>query len=79
MISGAALIMVVVFGSFAFAGVLPMQQLGLGMAVAIALDATIVRLLLVPATMKLLGDWNWWFPGKRKNRTRTITSNREIS
>nr|WP_042358931.1 MMPL family transporter [Geomicrobium sp. JCM 19055] len=66
MISGAALIMIVVFGSFAFAGVLPMQQLGLGMAVAIALDATIVRLFLVPATMKLLGKWNWWLPFTKK-------------
>ncbi|MDX8045587.1 MMPL family transporter [Gracilibacillus sp. S3-1-1] len=65
LISGAALIMITVFASFAFAGVLPMQQLGLGMAVAIAIDATIVRLLLVPATMKLLGNWNWWFPGKK--------------
>jgi len=64
MISGAATIMVAVFASFAFAGILPMQQLGLGMAVAIALDATVVRLLLVPATMKLLGKWNWWFPGR---------------
>lgn len=65
MISGAATIMVAVFASFAFAGLLPMQQLGLGMAVAIALDATIVRLVLVPATMKLLGKWNWWFPGRK--------------
>lgn len=68
MISGAALIMVAVFGSFAFAGVLPMQQLGFGMALAIALDATVVRMFLVPATMKLLGNWNWWLPfrgGKR--------------
>ncbi|KMK76808.1 MMPL family transporter [Alkalihalobacillus pseudalcaliphilus] len=71
MISGAAMIMVAVFGSFAFAGVLPMQQLGLGMAFAIALDATIVRLVLVPATMKLLGDWNWWFPLQRA-RMRSI-------
>lgn len=63
MISGAAVIMVAVFASFAFAGILPMQQLGLGMAAAIALDATVVRLLLVPAAMKLLGYWNWWFPG----------------
>lgn len=62
MISGAAFIMVAVFASFAFAGVLPMQQLGLGMAAAIALDATLVRLILVPASMKLLGKWNWWLP-----------------
>ncbi|GAF65178.1 hypothetical protein BTS2_2076 [Bacillus sp. TS-2] len=66
MISGAALIMIAVFGSFAFAGVLPMQQLGFGMALAIALDATVVRLFLVPATMKLLGAWNWWLPFRRQ-------------
>lgn len=72
MISGAAAIMVAVFASFAFAGILPMQQLGFGMAVAIALDATIVRLVLVPAAMKLLGDWNWWFPGRGRPRGRTV-------
>ncbi|WP_088105839.1 MMPL family transporter [Halalkalibacter urbisdiaboli] len=78
MISGAALIMVAVFGSFAFAGILPMQQLGLGMAVAIALDATIVRLFLVPATMKLLGKWNWWFPGKKQSWEEKI-ANKAVS
>lgn len=72
MISGAALIMVAVFGSFAFAGVLPMQQLGLGMAVAVALDATIVRLILVPASMKLLGKWNWWLPFRTSKVTRHV-------
>ena len=77
MISGAAFIMVAVFGSFAFAGVLPMQQLGLGMAVAIALDATFVRLLLVPATMKLLGDLNFWFPGKKRNIQQDKTNARK--
>lgn len=66
MISGAALIMVAVFTSFAFAGILPMQQLGLGMAVAIALDATLIRLILVPAAMKLLGKWTWWLPGAKQ-------------
>ena len=39
-----------------------MKEIGLGMAVAIALDATIVRLILVPATMELMGKWNWWLP-----------------
>ncbi|MEP6630145.1 MAG: MMPL family transporter [Lapillicoccus sp.] len=63
LISGAALLMVVVFGGFALAGILPMKQLGFGMAVAIALDATIVRLVIVPASMRLLGRWNWWMPG----------------
>ncbi|MEO6999360.1 MAG: MMPL family transporter [Terracoccus sp.] len=64
LISGAALLMVVVFGSFALAGILPIKQLGFGMAVAIAIDATIVRLVLVPATMRLMGVWNWWMPGR---------------
>lgn len=64
LISGAALLMVVVFGAFALAGILPIKQLGFGMAVAIALDATIVRLILVPAAMRLMGAWNWWMPGR---------------
>jgi RND superfamily putative drug exporter len=63
LISGAALLMVVVFGGFALAGILPMKQLGFGMAVAIAIDATLVRLVIVPASMRLLGRWNWWMPG----------------
>jgi RND superfamily putative drug exporter len=63
LISGAALLMVVVFGAFALAGILPIKQLGLGMAIAIAIDATIVRLILVPATMRLMGGLNWWRPG----------------
>jgi putative drug exporter of the RND superfamily len=64
LISGAALLMVAVFGAFGFAGIVPIQQLGFGMAVAILLDATLVRLLLVPASMRLMGRWNWWFPGR---------------
>jgi RND superfamily putative drug exporter len=64
-ITAAALIMVVVFGAFAIAGAPSLKELGLGLAVAIALDATVVRLILVPATMRLLGEWNWWLPGKR--------------
>jgi len=39
-----------------------LKQLGIGLAIAVALDATIVRLVIVPSTMKLLGDWNWWLP-----------------
>jgi RND superfamily putative drug exporter len=61
-ISSAAIIMVVVFGVFATTGVPQIKEIGLGLAVAIALDATIVRLVLVPATMQLMGDWNWWMP-----------------
>jgi len=62
-ITSAALIMVAVFTTFALTGVPSIQQLGLGNAVAIAVDATIVRLILVPAFMELMGDWNWWLPG----------------
>jgi RND superfamily putative drug exporter len=61
-ITSAALIMACVFGVFVLTGVPSIQQLGVGCAVAIALDATLVRLVLVPAAMELLGDWNWWLP-----------------
>jgi RND superfamily putative drug exporter len=61
-ISSAALIMSSVFAVFVFTGVPSIKELGVGAAVAIALDATLVRLVLVPAAMKLLGDWNWWMP-----------------
>ncbi|MFC5407441.1 MMPL family transporter [Cohnella soli] len=64
LITGAAVLMVAVFTGFAFSGVLPIQMLGFGMAVAIALDATVIRMLLVPVTMKLLGRASWWFPGR---------------
>jgi uncharacterized membrane protein YdfJ with MMPL/SSD domain len=62
-ISSAALIMTAVFGVFVLTGVPSIKELGLGNAVAIALDATLVRLVLVPAAMQLLGAWNWWLPG----------------
>ena len=61
-ITAAALIMAAVFGAFTIAGATSIKQLGVGLAVAILLDATVVRLVLVPATMRLLGDWNWWLP-----------------
>jgi RND superfamily putative drug exporter len=61
-ISSAALIMASVFAVFVLTGVPSIKELGLGCAVAIALDATLVRLILVPAAMKLFGDWNWWMP-----------------
>ncbi|MDN3018824.1 MMPL family transporter [Paenibacillus sp. BSR1-1] len=68
-ITSAAAIMIVVTGAFAFTGVMPIKQLGVGIATAIFIDATIVRMVLVPALMKLLGDWNWWFFGiKNKNQ-----------
>ena len=61
-ISSAALIMSSVFAVFVLTGVPSIKELGLGSAIAIALDATLVRLILVPAAMKLMGSWNWWFP-----------------
>ncbi len=63
-VTSAALIVVVVAGSFAFADIVLIKALGLGMAIAVALDATVVRALLVPATMRLLGRWNWWMPAR---------------
>jgi uncharacterized membrane protein YdfJ with MMPL/SSD domain len=62
-ITSAALIMVAVFAVFVLTGLPSIKQLGLGNAVAIAIDATLVRLILVPAAMELLGEWNWWLPG----------------
>jgi len=65
LISGAAALMIAVFGAFAFTGILPIQQLGFGLALAIALDATLIRLVVVPASMRLMGRWNWWLPGRK--------------
>jgi uncharacterized membrane protein YdfJ with MMPL/SSD domain len=61
-ITSAALIMVAVFAVFVSTGVPSIKEIGLGSAVAIGVDATIVRLVLVPAAMELLGRWNWWLP-----------------
>jgi putative drug exporter of the RND superfamily len=64
-ITSAAAIIMVVTGAFAFTGIILTKAIGLGLAVAVFVDATIIRILLVPATMRILGDWNWW-PGGRK-------------
>ena len=64
-ITSAAAIIIVVTGAFAFTGIVLTKAVGLGLAVAVFVDATIIRILLVPATMRILGDWNWW-PGGRK-------------
>ena len=71
-VTSAALIVVVVAGSFAFADIVLIKALGLGMAIAVALDATIVRALLVPATMRLLGRWNWWIPARLERSMPTL-------
>ena len=61
-ITSAALLFVVVAGSFATSGISFIQMIGVGLAVAVVIDATLVRAFLVPATMRLLGRWNWWAP-----------------
>ena len=61
-ITSAAAIMVGVFGSFALGRSVDAQQFGVGLGVAVLIDATIIRSILLPATMKLLGDWNWYLP-----------------
>jgi RND superfamily putative drug exporter len=62
LITGAAAIMATVFFSFGFAGAVAVKAVGIGMGLAVVVDATIVRALLVPATMRLMGRWNWWVP-----------------
>jgi RND superfamily putative drug exporter len=62
LITGAALIMVSVFWGFAAGDLIGLQQMGFGLGTAILIDATIVRMVLVPASMKLLGKWNWYLP-----------------
>jgi len=62
-ITAAALLFCVAVGAFATSGILIVKELGVGIAVAVAIDATLVRALLVPSLMALLGDWNWWTPG----------------
>jgi RND superfamily putative drug exporter len=77
-VTSAALIVVVVAGSFAFADIVLIKALGLGIAIAVALDATVVRALLVPATMRLLGRWNWWIPRSIERRLAALAE-REVS
>ena len=66
-ITSAAAIIVIVTGAFAFTGITTTKAIGLGLAVADFVDATIIRVLLVPAAMRVLGDWNWWPGGRKKS------------
>src|SRR5262249_32583077 len=61
-VTSAAIIMVAVFALFASLSLIMMQQMGFGLAVAVLLDATVVRAVLAPSAMKLLGAWNWYLP-----------------
>jgi uncharacterized membrane protein YdfJ with MMPL/SSD domain len=61
-VTSAALVMVAVFSIFATLPILDMKEMGIGLATAVLIDATVVRGVLLPASMKLLGDWNWYLP-----------------
>ena len=65
-VTAAALLFCVAVGSFATSGIVIVKEVGLGIALAVAIDATLVRALLVPSLMALLGDWNWWRPGQKR-------------
>ena len=56
------MLMAVVFSAFGTSKIIFIQEIGIGLAIAVIIDATLVRMLLVPATMRLLGKWNWWAP-----------------
>jgi uncharacterized membrane protein YdfJ with MMPL/SSD domain len=62
LITSAALLLAVVLGAFSTSKIVFIQEIGVGLAIAVVMDATLVRALLVPATMRLLGRWNWWAP-----------------
>jgi putative drug exporter of the RND superfamily len=70
LITGAALIMVAVFAGFASGQLVMFQQLGFGLGAAVLIDATLVRSVIVPAAMALLGRWNWWLPGRPRRLER---------
>jgi putative drug exporter of the RND superfamily len=61
-VTSAALVMVCVFAVFATGSIILLQQLGVGLAAAVLIDATVIRAVLLPASMTLLGDWNWYLP-----------------
>jgi RND superfamily putative drug exporter len=83
LITGAAAIMAGVFFGFGLADTVVIKAMGIGMGLAVVIDATLVRVLLVPATMKLLGEWNWWAPSfmrwrrGAKSRSATATPGRD--
>jgi uncharacterized membrane protein YdfJ with MMPL/SSD domain len=68
-ITSAALLVIVVVAGFATGQIGTIKLLGVGIIVAVTVDATLVRALLVPATMRLLGDWNWWVPAALSRRS----------
>lgn len=77
-VTGAALVMVCLFLSFGFTRLVATRELGLGLACAVALDATVVRLVLLPSSMAILGTWNWWLPWRRYTPTRAWSGTRRV-
>ena len=77
-VTGAALVMVCLFLSFGFTRLVATRELGLGLACAVALDATVVRLVLLPSSMAILGTWNWWLPWRRYTPTRAGSGTRRL-
>ena len=73
-ITAAAIIMIAAFSGFTFGSFVGLQEFGLGLSAAILLDATVVRAILVPAVMKLLGDWNWYLPARLRRVLRVPTA-----
>ncbi len=71
-VTSAAFILIIVALSFSLGGLLTIKKMGVGLAIAIALDASVVRALLVPSTMALLGDWNWWLPFKNQAKSKQM-------
>jgi RND superfamily putative drug exporter len=65
-VTTAALIFITALSGLIFGHFAGLQQLGIGLAIGVLVDATIIRALLLPSAMVLLGDWNWWMPGQRK-------------
>jgi RND superfamily putative drug exporter len=80
-ISSAAFVLVCVFGIFVGTGLPTVKEIGLGAAVAIGLDATVIRLVLVPAVMELLGDWSWWLPKPfvRARPAQSLTTSSDVA
>jgi len=71
LITSAALLVIIVTSAFAFTSLIFVKALGLGIAIAIAIDTTLIRIILVPASMKLMGKWNWWTPTARHSAPHT--------
>ena len=77
LITGAAAIMVVVFSAFGLSSVVVLKQIGFGLALAIFIDATFVRALVVPSAMRLMGKWNWWSPKFLGGKSMQVTDNEQ--